>query len=172
MKRVILLTGAPGSGKTTVIRRVLAELSRPAGGFYTRELREDGVRRGFEMVTLDGECGILAHLDIHSPKRVSKYGVDTTALDGLAVPAIQAAVLQDKVVVIDEIGPMEILSPLFRRSVMEALQSEVSVLGTIVQRRTPYTERIKSQFHANLIEVTLKNREELPEIVLRLLEGD
>jgi len=171
MKKNIFLTGTPGSGKTTIIRRVLARLSRPAGGFYTREIREGGARKGFEIITLDGKRGILAHVEIRSQKRVSKYGVDTAALDRLAIPAIQNAVLQKKVVVIDEIGPMEVLSAQFRQSALEALQSDASVFGTIVQRSTPFTDQIKSQSDVNLIEVTPENREELPEIILRLLEG-
>ena len=74
MNRVILLTGRPGSGKTTLIWRVLARLTKPAGGFYTQEIRESGRRVGFEIITLDGERDTLAHVNINSEHRISKYG--------------------------------------------------------------------------------------------------
>jgi nucleoside-triphosphatase len=170
MNKTILLTGRPGSGKTTLIRRVLARLARPAGGFYTQEIREAGRRMGFEIFTLDGESGILAHLDIRSKQRISKYGVDLSALEMLAIPAMLDAVEHNKLVVIDEIGPMEILSPEFRQVVMDILSSSASVLGSIVWRSTPFTDQIKSRPNLTLLEVTPKNREELVEVILELVE--
>jgi nucleoside-triphosphatase len=80
MGNTILLTGLPGCGKTTLIRKVISRSSTPTGGFYTQESREpyynpaNGIRKGFEIITLDGRRGILAHVDIHDPMRVGKYG--------------------------------------------------------------------------------------------------
>jgi nucleoside-triphosphatase len=170
MNSVIFLTGNPGSGKTTLIRGVLARLTRPAGGFYTQEIREGGARKGFEIVTLDGQRGILAHVNISSKNRISKYGVDTSALETLAIPTIQAAVRRKQVVVIDEIGPMEILSSQFRQAVLDVLHSGVSVLGTIMKRSTPFTDQVKSRPGVTLIEVSSENRDELADIILRLVE--
>ena len=79
MRQVILSTGDPGCGKTTLIQHVLAELSVPAGGFYTQEVREGGTRKGFEIITLDGRRAILAHVNIRGPKKVGKYGVNLAA---------------------------------------------------------------------------------------------
>lgn len=171
MSVIIFLTGVPGSGKTTLIRRVVARLTRPAGGFYTQEIRERGVRKGFEIITLDGQRGILAHVKLPSKSRIGKYGVDTNLLDALAIPAIQDAIREKRVVVIDEIGPMEILSPQFRQVVLEALQSNTSLLGTIVRRSVPFTDRIKARPDVTLIEVKTENRETLIDLLLRLLEG-
>lgn len=144
MGKAILLTGNPGCGKTTLIERVISQLSTPVGGFYTQEIRERGVRKGFEIVTLDGQRGILAHINIQSPKKVGKYGVNISALDTIAVASIQAAVAEQKIVVIDEIGPMEMLSERFCQAVMRTLESDTTVLGTIVTRRTPFTDQIKA----------------------------
>jgi nucleoside-triphosphatase len=88
MKTTILFTGSPGSGKTILIRNVISRLSMPVGGFYTQEIRQTGVRKGFGIVTLDGQHGLLAHVNNQSRHRVGKYGVDIDALEGLALPAI------------------------------------------------------------------------------------
>jgi nucleoside-triphosphatase len=166
MKTVILLTGTPGSGKTTLIHNVLSKLSIPAGGFYTQEIRQAGVRLGFEIVTLDGKRGVLAHVDIHSRQRVGKYGVDIDALDRLAVPAVLNAAAQGWLVVIDEIGPMEILSASFRLVVLAALDSQAPVLASIVQRSTPFTDQVKAMPGVILLEVRRENRQVLVKQVL------
>ncbi len=70
MKRVYLLTGRPGAGKTSLIKQAVSEFKGKAGGFYTEEIRSRGTRLGFKLVTLDGQEAILAHVDIHSRYRV------------------------------------------------------------------------------------------------------
>ncbi|MBU4178886.1 MAG: hypothetical protein KJ625_02965, partial [Actinobacteria bacterium] len=71
--RHLLLTGKPGCGKTTVIRRAVDGRS-DAGGFYTGEVREGGRRTGFSITTLDGRSGILAGTDIESSVHLGRYG--------------------------------------------------------------------------------------------------
>ena len=172
MKTAILLTGAPGSGKTTLIREVVSRLSIPTGGFYTREIRQAGVRRGFEIVTLDGQHGLLAHVDIRSRHRVGKYGVDIDALEGLALPAILNAAAQGWLVVMDEIGPMEIFSAQFRRAVLDALESNAPVLASIVQRSTPFTDQVKTLPGVTLLEVRRENRQALVEQVVGMIVSE
>lgn len=162
MAPAVLLTGKPGCGKTAVIRRTLERLSRPAGGFYTREILRGGSRTGFEIVTLEGRCGILAHVDIKGKARLGKYGLDLDALEDLGVGAVQAALRAGSLVVIDEIGPMEIASPLFRETVRVALEHHAGLLGTIVRRSIPFSDAVKRHAGVNLIEVTYGNRDLLP----------
>ena len=169
MGKAILITGAPGCGKTTIMQRVIDRLTGSKCGFFTREIRQGGVRKGFELVTLDGRQDILAHVDLKSKQRVGKYGVNLSALNGLAVETIRQAIVQGGVVVIDEIGPMETTSTGFCQAVLEALESPAIVLGTIVQRSTPFTDRIKSHKHVTLIEVRLDNRDQLPDQILAML---
>lgn len=165
----VLLTGRPGCGKTTLIKRVVSNLPRGAGGFYTEEIRDSesvrersgGTRTGFKIVTLDGEETVFAHVDFKSPDRLGKYGLDLSALERIGVDAVRQAIRARRLVVIDEIGPMEIRSPIFREIINEALDSEVPLLATIFARPLPFTEAIKSRPDVTLIEVRPENRERL-----------
>jgi nucleoside-triphosphatase len=163
VKPKVLLTGRPGCGKTTLIKRLVNELALPAGGFYTEEIRQHGRRVGFKIVTLDGEEAVLAHVDFDTKQRVGKYGLDLHALESIGNEAICTAVQARQLLVIDEIGPMEIRSRIFCDVVNEALDSpDVSgILGTITARSFPFTNAIKKRPNVTLIEVRQKNREQL-----------
>jgi len=124
MEQVYLLTGRPGTGKTSLIKQVAAKMGDSAGGFYTEEIRSGGVRQGFRLVTLNGEAAILAHTDIHSPYRVSRYGVDIDSLDRVGVSALSQAARERSIVIIDEIGKMECLSDKFQKILKKILDSE------------------------------------------------
>ena len=81
----LLLTGTPGIGKTTVIRRVVAQLElRQLRGFYTKEIREGGQRRGFRLLGFQGQERVIAHTAFPKSHRVGKYGVDVAAIDEAA----------------------------------------------------------------------------------------
>jgi nucleoside-triphosphatase len=161
MKNKILLTGRPGSGKTTLIKRVAKSLPKRAAGFYTEEIREHGVRVGFRLVTLEGDEAVLAHVDLKTPERLGKYGLDLSGLEAVAVRAVRNAVQKQKLVVIDEIGPMEIRSAVFRDVVNEVLESDVPLLATIFARPLSFTNGIKSRPDVLLIEVRRDNRDRL-----------
>jgi nucleoside-triphosphatase len=161
MSQRVLLTGRPGSGKTTLIKRVLNELPQRFGGFYTEEIRDHGARVGFKVVALEGGDAVFAHVDFTTPERVGKYGLDLSALEVVGVKAIREAVQAHRPIVIDEIGPMEIRSVGFREAVNDALDSELPVLATIFSRSLPFTDGIKSRPDVVLIEVSPNNRDRL-----------
>ena len=163
MNQKVLLTGRPGCGKTTLTKRIVNELALPAGGFYTEEVRERGERVGFKLITLDGQETVFAHMDFKTSDRVGKYGLDLSALETVGVEALRTAVRARRLVVIDEIGPMEIRSPIFRDAVNEVLNSpEVSgILATITARSLPFADAIKKRADLTLIEVRRDNREQL-----------
>jgi nucleoside-triphosphatase len=147
-------------------------MSGKAGGFYTEEIRSGGVRQGFRLVTLDGQHTILAHVDIHSPYRVSKYGVDTASLDRVGVSALNQAAKEGNLVIVDEIGKMELFSANFRETVWQVISSGKKVLGTIMFQANPWADAIKRQPQVNLVEVTRANYHRVLEEILGWLEAD
>ena len=161
MRPKVLLTGRPGCGKTTLIKRVVDNLALPAGGFYTEEIRENGRRVGFKIVTLEGKEGVFAQIDFKTPERLGKYGLDFAPLESVGVKTIREGVRKRQLAVIDEIGPMEIRSRTFCDAVTEALNSGVPILGTITARSFPFTDAIKKRPDITLIEVRSNNREQL-----------
>jgi nucleoside-triphosphatase THEP1 len=170
-KRVYLLTGMPSTGKTTIIREALLRSKKSVGGFYTEEIRVQGARKGFQIVTLDGETTILAHIEIHSPYRVSKYGVDLGGLERVAVPAIERAVKHHDIVVIDEIGKMELFSSAFREAVIEAMESGKLVVGTIMLKSDPLADKIKRHPAVELILVDRTNQQQVLRQLLQRIES-
>ena len=96
MGRTLLLTGRPGIGKTTVIKAVAKSLGQQAGGFYTEEIRGPGGRKGFRLVTLDGQEAVMAHVNLRGRgrPRVSRYGVDVAAIERVGVAALRRAMRQ------------------------------------------------------------------------------
>ena len=163
MQRVYLLTGKPGTGKTSLIKQVVAELKISAGGFYTEEIRSQSNRLGFKLVTLGGQQAVLAHVDIRSSHRVSKYGVDIESLERVGVSALNQAAERCELVVIDEIGKMELFSAKFRESVSQVIESSEKVLGTIMLNSHPWADDIKRLPQVKLVTLTRDNRRQVLE---------
>lgn len=161
MVNVYLLTGRPGTGKTTLIKQAIVRTKTNAGGFYTEEIRDSGIRKGFKIVTLDGQNAILAHVDFPARYRVSKYGVDISSLDNVGVSAIHRAIQECDLIVIDEIGKMELFSPQFKDAVLMAIDSGKKVLGTIMLSPHPFADEIKRHPIVRVVEVTLVNHQQV-----------
>lgn len=164
---LVLIEGRPAVGKTTVARR-LGTLLRKAGvpltGFVTEELREGGRRVGFAIETFDGAHGVLAHVGLPGPPRVGKYGVDLAAFENLALPAL-ASLPEGGVVLIDELGKMELASKAFRDAVSRLLDRPVRLVATVQLARHPFTDVLKSRPAVELVRITVRNRDDLPEQV-------
>lgn len=161
----LLLTGAPGVGKTTVIRRVAERLGalRPAG-FYTAETRaRTGSREGFALIGFDGSRATLAHVGLHGP-RVGKYGVDVAAVDAAAARLLAPRAGVD-VYLVDEIGKMECLSPAFVEAMRRLLEARVTVVATVARKGAGFIAEVKRRADARVLEVTRANRDALPDEV-------
>ncbi len=160
----ILLTGLPGCGKTTVILETVRLLSSPAAGFYTEEVRSSGQRArvGFDVVTVDGRRGPLARVGGSGP-RVGKYAVDLSSFEEIGVRALEEGLQRPgSVLVVDEVGKMELLSPAFVTALERAFQSPNPLLGTILHRQHRLAEQFRRAPGVELITVALTNRSALP----------
>jgi nucleoside-triphosphatase len=162
---LVLIEGRPAIGKTTVARRLgalLREVGVPLAGFVTEELREGGRRVGFAIETFDGRHGVLAHVGLPGPPRVGKYGVDLAGFERLVLPAL-ASPPQGGVVLIDELGKMELASKAFRAAVSGLLEQPVMLVATVHVARHPFTDALKRRPAVEIVRVTLRNRDDLPE---------
>lgn len=169
----LLLTGIPGIGKTTIIEKVLSLSQLKAGGFYTKEIKDRGIRKGFKIIDITTKReGILAHVNIKSPFRVWKYGVDTNSFEEIGVKALEDALENKELIIIDEIGKMELFSRPFQEIVLKCLSSSKKTLGFIKIKGNPFVNSIKRKKDTKIIEVNEKNRNLLPDEIINLLSED
>jgi len=148
----LLITGPPGCGKTTLIKEFIAETKLRAGGFYTQEIRERR-REGFKLITLDGREGVLAHLGIDYGPKVGRYGVNLRDLNSIGVGSLEEALVRADLLVVDEIGKMELLSPQFREVVVKCLNSPKPLLGTIYRGAHPFVERVRTRPEVEILQM-------------------
>jgi len=162
----IILTGPPRIGKTTIVNELINKLNKQCAGFYTEEIREDNRRVGFRLIALDNNSCVMAHKNIRSKYRVGKYGVNLDCIEKTGVKAIKEGIARKKIVIIDEIGKMELFSDRFKNTVIDALDSSSSVVGTILFRHHPYCDKIKRRHDVELIEVTENNRSSMVKAII------
>ncbi|MEW6146026.1 MAG: NTPase [Thermodesulfobacteriota bacterium] len=170
-RKNILITGLPGIGKTTLIKQLVYELARyrPAG-FYTEEIRHKGERKGFQLVGLDGRKSILAHVFIDSPYQIGKYKVDVTAFDSF-LDSLKLTEPEEGIIVIDEIGKMECLSPKFVRMIQELLDSKNIIIATIAHTDGGIKGKIKERDDVRLFKMNLENRDRIRYEIIEAVEG-
>jgi nucleoside-triphosphatase len=165
-KRVLLLTGNPGVGKTTVLMKVVKALKERGirvGGMISREVREGGTRVGFEILDLSsGRRGWLAHVNQKNGPQVGKYRVNIGDLTAIGAQAILDAVENCDVIAIDEIGPMELFSGKFKEAVRKALESRKLLVAIVHWKaQDALINEAKKREDAETTSVTLENRESL-----------
>lgn len=180
-KRITLLSGAPGTGKTTLITRVADALRAKGyriGGMTSKEQRHGETRVGFLIQDVSTrKQGWLAHVNQPKGPRIGKHRVNLDDLGSIGAAAIREATRTADVIIIDEIGPMELTSQAFREAVQEAVDSDKPVIATIHFKATDtLVQSIKTRLGVELIEITTQNRGNLHNLIIekitRILQGD
>ena len=157
----LLTTGRPGSGKTTLIHRpALRLIDCSPVGFYTIEVREEGVRVGFRSREPRRETAALRPHRVPGSLPCGRYGVDIEGFEDF-LSSIPFFTPDTRLAFIDEIGKMECYSGVFRGIVREALDAFVPCVATIAQRGIPGLDRIGDRADVRVVEVTPSNRDGL-----------
>jgi nucleoside-triphosphatase len=169
-KRVLLLTGNPDVGKTTVLLKTVNALKEEGycvGGMISREVRENGVRVGFEILDLNsGRSGWLAHVNQKDGPHVGKYRINLDDLDFIGAKAVKDAVEKCAVIAIDEIGPMELFSEKFKEATRKALEGSKPVVAVVHWKaHDKLINEAKNRHDSETFIVTQENRDKLPEII-------
>jgi nucleoside-triphosphatase len=161
MKHILLITGNPGVGKTTLIRRAVESLGGLSiAGFYTEEIRKGGGRQGFRLVTFSGASGVIAHVNFSHRYTVGKYGVNVDAIDRFAESALALTAGTD-LYIVDEIGKMECYSSCFVAAIQALVHAEKPLVATITKKGAGLIEEMKHRPEQELWEVTPTNRDTL-----------
>lgn len=147
----ILITGLPGCGKTTLIKSVAAEIHLPYSGFFTNEIRDSSRRVGFEIESFTGAKGILSHINFKSPNRVGKYGINVASFEKIAMPEMEKAQALRQLLIVDEIGKMELLSQNFRNSLERAFDSDLRIIATILMKPHPFCDKLKNSGNTRIV---------------------
>lgn len=181
------ITGLPRSGKSAVLDKVVSMIidERKAdsrarrrggaaniiGGMRTEAIIENGERVGYACVDiLSGDRGVMAHREIDSRNRILGFGIDPSELDKVAVPAIQNAIGNCEILVIDEVGKFSVESEGFVAAVREALEYDMPTLLTLHKKsRHPLLQDIRRRDDGRILEVTPVNRALLPYKILKLI---
>ncbi|HUK29400.1 MAG TPA: NTPase [Candidatus Acidoferrales bacterium] len=172
--RRVFITGEPGCGKTTVLKNVVEILrsrSINVGGIISGEIRENGVRVGFSLEDiLTHTTGSLAHVHQTGGPTVGKYRVNLDDLASVGVQAMKRAIEEAEIIVVDELGPMELTSDAFIQSVRDALAAPNHLLATIHKRAShPLVQKIKNNPASKILEVTPENRDSMPAQLARMI---
>jgi len=157
VRKHILLTGYPRTGKTTLLKEIIKDLDS-CGGFYTEEIIQNNERTGFKIKTLNGKEGILAKKGLESKYRLGKYGINIKDLEEIGVEAIEQALKTKEIIIIDEIGKMEFFSEKFKDTISKILDSDKRVIGTIHRDLLGLVDQRQD---TEILEVNLNNHQEI-----------
>lgn len=174
----VLLTGSPGVGKTTAIRKILSLVApNRCVGFFAEERLIGGRRSGFNIRTLSGREGLLSSPELGGEPRFGtvmpdgrrRLGVSLSFLEDVACPEMLAGVSAGKGVLLDEIGPMQAISAAFRSSVELVLASDVFLIASVAQADDPWLSALRSAQREHIVVLTRSSRDIVVEQVCQSL---
>ena len=163
------ITGMPSVGKTQTLLKIIEFLETAGytvGGMITESIIEGNKRVGFNVVDWQTKkAELFAHIDFDLKDKVGTYGVNISVLEKIGIPAVENAISDENinVIIIDEIGKMEMLSERFCEVVIEALDSGKPIMVTLHKKsRTPLLQDVRRRDDIRILEVTPVNRNLLP----------
>jgi len=163
------ITGMPSVGKTQTLIKIIEKIQKSGynvEGMITEPIIEKKKRIGFYVVDWQTrEKEVFAHIEMDTKDKIGKYGVDINALESIGVPAIEKAIEDEEihVIIIDEIGKMEMLSERFCDVVIDALDSDKPIMVTLHKKsRSPLLQDVRRRDDIRILEVTPVNRNLLP----------
>jgi nucleoside-triphosphatase len=156
MADIILITGMPGCGKTTLLNEVICDSDLRFYGFFTDEIRKNNKREGFRVRFTDGDHVVLARKSIRSDFKVGKYGIDLKKFEKM-LEKKKMNIISSDFVVIDEIGKMELFSYKFREIIESLFDSCNLLLGSIIYKPHPYADIIKQRDDVRIFELDKSN---------------
>ncbi|MGH4124209.1 MAG: nucleoside-triphosphatase [Clostridium sp.] len=172
MGKIILLSGEPRVGKTTALKKIIQMIGEcNCTGFYTEEIRDDFDRVGFDCVSLDGRRKRIADVNLHSEIRMGRYGIDIEAFEDFALQAINNSSSSNKIIIIDEIGPIQLLSTKFKQAIKNILTSSTCVIGTIFYNKHDDVDEIKKISGIKIYSMTNENRSTIIENIFHEIQG-
>jgi nucleoside-triphosphatase len=164
----ILITGLPGSGKTTLIKKIAGQINSPIRGFFTSEIRKGKSRVGFEVETFSGKRALMSHINISSPYKVGKYGVDVAGFEKIALPEMEDALRDQSILIIDEIGKMELFSERFKELLTELFTTEMPLIAAIMYKPNPFCDKLKMMPQTKLFTISNNHLDILAEVTQNL----
>jgi nucleoside-triphosphatase len=123
------------------------------------------------MRTFDGQERVLASKGMKSNHQLGKYGVDINALENVGIPALKLAMMAKDVIVVDEIGSMEMMSERFRQTLLECLTSTKPVLATIRASSQPFSDQVKKFADTQTVTLTKANYNQVKQQVRKWLDA-
>jgi len=166
MAQNVLITGAPGIGKTSLISRLHRDLSPLViRGFYKTAIYEYQILKGYRLATFDFKELVLAHIHIVGPDRFNDFGLN---LDGFEKLITYQLALNPNVelFLVDEIGMMECASLQFRTRILNVLNSKIPLIATLESLVVLDTLQIKNRKDVSVLNMTHKNRDSIWKSVL------
>lgn len=172
---MLLLTAKPRMGKSIIIKKIINKVgSNNCIGFYSEEIKEDGERIGFQVISLSGRREVFAHVDFISDVRIGRYGIDVKIMEEVLLSELNLACSNedDRLIVIDEIGLMQISSLKIREQLLHLAESNKTIIGTIFSDPHPWIDEYKLHKNIRLIQVTEDNRDGIVDELIEIINGN
>ncbi len=168
----IFLTGPLHIGKSTIINKVIQQWPEwKIGGFRTRPVFDNAQKCGFIFQSFDGQEDCFAHTEMNSPDQFDVYHYDANIFETLGCSALGRSLSESDLIVMDEIGVMEIRARQFQQMIVRCLDAPVWVIGAFQQRADWFRKLLANRSDTVIFEVDSANRDELVQRIIALLHN-